>query len=196
MQKSLKYTIFKTKWGYFGLVAAGNALCRSCLPLSRPERVKSQLLKNLALLNQESSIKFDKNLFRPLQEQIIAYFEGTYVDFSQTIPIVLNGFSPFCASVLRACRRIRFGQVVTYSALAKKIGQAAAARAVGNVLAKNPLPLLIPCHRVIRSDGQIGGFSAIGGTRVKKRLLELERRCCQPASPEPAQRQAKAKATQ
>ena len=122
-----------------------------------------------------SRINFDKNLFKTLQEQITAYFEGAYVDFSQGVPIVLNGFSLFGSSVLCACRRIRFGQVVTYSALAQKIGRPAAVRAVGGALAKNPLPLIVPCHRVICANGKIGGFSAAGGITRKKRLLELER---------------------
>lgn len=190
MQKSLKYTIFKTKWGYFGLAGLRRtqssrteyALYRTCLPGHRPERTKRELLKNLPIVSQKLSIEYrasrienDKNLFRPLQEQITAYFEGDYVDFSQGVPIVLNGFSPFGSSVLCACRRIRFGQVVTYSALAQKIGRPAAVRAVGGALAKNPLPLIIPCHRVICANGKIGGFSAAGGITRKKRLLELER---------------------
>jgi len=124
---------------------------------------------------QVSSIKFDRNFFRPLQEQIIAYFEGAYVEFSPDVPITLDGFSPFGSSVLCACHRVRFGQVVSYSALAGKIGQPTAVRAVGNALAKNPMPLIIPCHRVVCADGKIGGFSAPGGNKMKKRLLELER---------------------
>jgi methylated-DNA-[protein]-cysteine S-methyltransferase len=91
------------------------------------------------------------------------------------MPILLEGFSRFARRVLAACRQIRLGEVVTYSGLARKTGRQAAARAVGNALAKNPLPLIIPCHRVIRSDGRIGGFSGPGGATMKKRLLELER---------------------
>jgi O-6-methylguanine DNA methyltransferase len=181
MQKSLKYAIFRTKWGYFGLVATENELNRTCLPLSKPERVKSRLLKNLSPANQISSIEhrasrieFDKNLFKALQEQITAYFEGVSIDFMDE-PIVVDQYSFFCRSVLSACRKVGFGQVITYSALAEKLGQPKAARAVGNALAKNPLPLIVPCHRVIRCDGQMGGFSAPGGTNMKKRLLELER---------------------
>jgi len=147
----------------------------------------------LSIEYRASRINFDKNLFKTLQEQITAYFEGAYVDFSQGVPIVLNGFSPFGSSVLCACRRIRFGQVVTYSALAQKIGRPAAVRAVGNALARNPLPLIIPCHRVVRSPRRfasqseaaggklvpaqagIGGFSAPGGVDLKKRLLLHEK---------------------
>ncbi|MFB0524940.1 MAG: hypothetical protein ACETVZ_05325, partial [Phycisphaerae bacterium] len=140
MQKSLKYTIFKTKWGYFGLVGTTRpssskseyALYRTCLPGHRPERTRCELLKNLPIVSQKSSIEYfilrsspatengrasrienDKNLFRPLQEQINAYFEGTYINFDFDIPIVLDGFSRFCSLVLTTCRDIGFGQTIS-----------------------------------------------------------------------------------
>jgi len=199
MQKVAKYTIFKTKWGYFGLAGNENGLLRVCLPLSNPEKVKSRLL----IISEAP--RFEKRLFKKAQEQITAYFEGACVNFSTEfshqdtksqrsqiykektsslgafvaknvdIPIVLDGLSDFCSSVLTACRGIKYGQTVSYLGLAKKLGRANAVRAVGNALSKNPLPLIIPCHRVIRSDGKIGGFSTCGGITYKKRLLEFER---------------------
>ena len=174
MQKVIKYVIFKTKWGYFGLAGTEYSLCRIQLPGPKPEKIKSMLLKNLPIPNQASSIEFDKTFFRPLQEQITAYFEGVCVNFSRDIPLALDGFSSFGISVLTACRAIEFGQTISYSGLAKKSGRPNASRAVGSTLAKNPLPLIIPCHRIIRSDGKLGGFSAPGGITLKKRMLELE----------------------
>jgi methylated-DNA-[protein]-cysteine S-methyltransferase len=168
MQKVTKYTIFKTKWGYFGLAGNENGILRTCLPFSNPENVKSRLLSML------EAPKFEKCFFKTVQEQIIAYFEGDCINFNRDIPLMLNGFSDFCSSVLTTCRGIKFGQVVTYSELAKKMGQPAASQAVGNALAKNPLPLIIPCHRIIRSDGQLGGFSAPGGMNTKAKLLKHE----------------------
>jgi len=175
MQKAIKYTIFNTKWGYFGLAGTKYALCGTCLPLREPEKVESHLLKNLSLIDRESSIELAKTCFKTLQEQITAYFEGAHVNFSRDVPLVLDGFSSFCSSVLTACRDIKFGQTISYSALAKRLGRPNASRAVGSALARNPLPLIIPCHRVIRSDGKIGGFSAPGGISLKKKMLELER---------------------
>jgi methylated-DNA-[protein]-cysteine S-methyltransferase len=132
--------------------------------------------------NQVSSIEFDKTFFKTLQEQIAAYFEGAHVNFSRDIPLTIDGFSSFGISVLTASRAIGFGQMVTYGRLAKKSGRPNASRAVGSVLAKNPLPLIIPCHRVIRSDGKLGGFSATGGVNLKKRLLLHEK--CSKRQPE------------
>lgn len=205
MQKVTKYTIFKTKWGHFGLAGNENGLLQTCLPLNNPEKVKSRLL----VISE--TLQFEKWFYKTIQEQIIAYFEGACVTFSTEfshqdtksqrnqiykektsslgafvaknadIPIVLvrkdsigDGLSDFCSSVLTACRDIKFGEVVTYSALTKKLGRPNAARAVGNALSKNPLPLIIPCHRVVRSDGKIGGFSAAGGMNTKAKLLKHE----------------------
>lgn len=168
MQKVIKYTIFKTKWGYFGLAGNEYALCRTQLPGPKPEKIKSMLLKNL------HHPQLDKTFFKTLQNQIAAYFEGAYINFSRDIPLILDRFSSFSISVLTACRAIEFGQTLTYGQLAKKSGRPNTSRAVGSTLAKNPLPLIIPCHRVIRSDGKLGDFSAPGGITLKKKMLELE----------------------
>ena len=169
MQKVIKYTLFETRWGSFGLAGTESALCRACLPGQEPEKTKFRLLKNL------SDARFDKTFFKTLQEQITAYFDGARVDFSPKIPIFLDGFGRFSSAVLKVSRGIKFGQTMTYAALAKKVGRPAASRAVGNALARNPLPLIIPCHRVLRSDGKLGGFSAPGGISLKKKMLKLER---------------------
>ena len=165
----IKYTIFKTKWGYFGLFGNEYAIYRTQLPGPKREKIKSLLLRNT------TSAQFDKSFFRPLQERIKSYFQGAYVDF-RDIPIELDGFSSFYNSVLTACRNVGFGRTITYAGLARKLNRPAATRAVGNALAKNPLPLIIPCHRIICSDGKIGGFSAAGGTDLKAKLLLHEKK--------------------
>jgi len=170
MQKVIKYVIFQTKWGYFGLAGTKSALCRTQLPGPEPKKIESQLLKNLP------GAQFDETFFKILQERIAAYFEGSCVNFSPDIPVILDGFGCFSRDVLTACREIEFGQMITYAGLANKSGRPAASRAVGNALAKNPLPLIIPCHRVLRTDGKMGGFSAPGGISFKKKMLSLERK--------------------
>ena len=85
---------------------------------------------------------------------------------------VLRGVSPFVRDVLTACCRIPRGEVRTYGQLAALVGKPGAARAVGQVMAWNPVPLLIPCHRVVRSGGFLGGFG--GGRRWKEYLLARE----------------------
>ncbi len=164
-----KYVIFNTKWGYFGLAANKTGLLRTHLPLPTAGQVKTGLLKELP------EPRYDRDLLRPLQQQIIAYFAGKAVDFSSDIPLRLDGLSGFTKRVLTACRKIRPGQTLTYSQLAERIGRPRAARAIGAALAKNPIPLIIPCHRVIRSDGTAGGFTAPSGIKLKRKLLNLEK---------------------
>lgn len=168
MQKLIKYVIFDTKWGYFGLSGTKCGLCRTELPNQDFEKIKSLLLRNI------QAAQFDRTLFKKLQEQIISYYQGSLVNFRVDIPLVLDEFSPFGISVLSMCRNILFGQTTTYGRIAKMIGRPAASRAVGGILARNPLPLIIPCHRIIRGDGKLGGFSAPGGVIIKQRMLELE----------------------
>ena len=88
---------------------------------------------------------------------------------------MLDGFSIFAREVLTACRDIRYGRTISYGILAEKTGRVAAGRAVGGALAKNPLPLIIPCHRVTCKSGNIGGFSAPGGAGMKENMLKLEK---------------------
>ena len=87
----------------------------------------------------------------------------------------LAKLTPFQRSVLLECARIPRGQTVTYAQLARRIGKPRAARAVGNALAINPLAPLIPCHRVVKGDGSLGGYSAKGGKKAKKKLLAREK---------------------
>ena len=178
MPKAIKYVIFPTGWGYFGLAGTTRlssskseyGLLRTHLPLAEREKVKCRLLKDL------QAAEYDKALFKTLQEQITAYFEGACVNFGRDILLDLTGLTRFTKLVLAGCRDIRFGQTISYGRLAEKIGRPAAARAVGMALAKNPLPLIIPCHRVTYSNGKIGGFSAPDGKNLKKKLLRYEQK--------------------
>ena len=79
----------------------------------------------------------------------------------------------FRGRALRACRAIPRGQVITYAELARRAGSPGAARAAGSAMAANPLPVVIPCHRVVRCDGGLGDYSA-GGTAAKRRMLRAE----------------------
>lgn len=83
--------------------------------------------------------------------------------------------TPFQKDVWRALLKIPYGETRTYAQVAQMSGHPTAVRAVANAVGKNPLPPIIPCHRVIRSDGKIGGYSAKGGIKEKQRLLEQEK---------------------
>ncbi len=105
-------------------------------------------------------------------EALERHLAGGVADL-EAIPLDLEGLSPFARRVLEALRTTRPGETLTYGMLARRAGSPGAARAVGRVLARNPLPILVPCHRVVASDGP-GGHSLFGSAEAKARLLALE----------------------
>jgi methylated-DNA-[protein]-cysteine S-methyltransferase len=113
----------------------------------------------------------------PWQSEVIkllqAYAEGDPVDLTK-IPIDFGRVTRFRERVLNLCHKIPYGVTFTYGELAAKAGAAGAARAVGTCMARNPLPLIVPCHRVTRAGGVIGPYSAAEGTKTKSRLLAME----------------------
>jgi len=111
-----------------------------------------------------------KHLMSRVVGQLTEYFGGRRHDFD--LPVDLSGLPDFTRDVLTATANVPFGQLDTYRGIATRIGHPAATRAVGNALNRNPIPLVVPCHRIIRSDGSAGGYG--GGLDIKFRLLELE----------------------
>ena len=110
-------------------------------------------------------------LDRRLRAALERYFEGEAVDF-RDIPLDLNGATSFRVAVWKAARKIHWGKTCSYGELAEKLGKPAASRAVGQALGANPVPIVVPCHRVLAADGKLGGFS--GGLDWKRTLLRIE----------------------
>ena len=110
---------------------------------------------------------------RQLVERLIAFSDGAPEDFTD-VPVSLNGITEFRREVLSACRHVPYGESCSYGDLAARIGRPKAARAVGTAMAQNPIPLIIPCHRIVGAQNRLGGYSAPGGLEMKQRLLELE----------------------
>jgi len=108
--------------------------------------------------------------FKTIKLLLNRYLKGEKVDFD--VDIDISGESQFTQKVLRELRKIPYGKVRSYLWIGKRMGHAMAARAVGQAVGRNPIPIIIPCHRVIREDGSLGGFSL--GEEIKKRLLLLE----------------------
>lgn len=108
-----------------------------------------------------------------LAEDLVAYFEGGRVEFD--VECDLSGLSEFRRLVLSETRKIPYGQTASYKQIAKKIGKPDSSRAVGRALSSNPVPIVIPCHRVIRSDGTTGGYAGKPDSPLKQKLLELEK---------------------
>ena len=108
-----------------------------------------------------------------LCERLDAYFAGSPDSFADVAVADLWN-TPFQQAVVKALRKIPFGKTTTYADLATKAGRPGAARAVGQVMATNPVPIVVPCHRVLASGGKLGGFSAPTGLTLKQWLLDLE----------------------
>lgn len=163
------YTIVATDWGYTGLLMTEHGIRRSVLPLPEPGDVETSLRA------ATPDAVWCTHVNRALETQIQDYFAGTPTPFDTTVPLDLTWARPFTLAALEACRLIPPGETRTYGQLAQTAGQPLAARAVGGAMAKNPLPLLIPCHRVLGASGRLTGFSAPGGLEMKQRMLNLER---------------------
>lgn len=160
------YEIFQTAWGWMGLVQ-GQKGCRGIiLPLADSEAVEKMIKHEYPGAVEKTSSK------GTLTALFDDYFRGSTTGVA--LALDWNGYSPFQVMIWRAAQAVPRGEVRTYRELSRAVGRPAAHRAVGNALGRNPFPLAVPCHRVVRSDGGLGGFSAPAGVALKRRLLELE----------------------
>ena len=113
------------------------------------------------------------NWVADLQDRLVEFAAGEPQDFSD-VRLATDHLTPFGARVTKQCRKLGWGQVRTYAQLAKLASRPGAARAVGNVMANNRFPIVVPCHRVVGSGGGLGGYSAPGGLTTKRHLLQAE----------------------
>jgi methylated-DNA-[protein]-cysteine S-methyltransferase len=134
-----------------------------------PEDSYEDALKALAL--DETFQEDGKDFFCELVKVFKSYYRGLPVEFKTRLD--LKGLTAFQKAVYQAARKIPRGETRSYGWIAQKIGNPAGSRAVGQALGRNPLPVLVPCHRVLAADGTLGGFS--GGLALKRHLLHLEK---------------------
>ena len=153
--------IFATDWGWWGVEASGQGVVCVVLPPASPQVVAEML---------SAATGCCEGLAQAAAEQIQEYLGGRRQQF--TVSVDWEHLSAFARRILEVCARIPYGKTISYGRLACLMGKPGAARAVGQVLAANPVPLIVPCHRVICADGRLGGFSA--GRDLKQRLLALE----------------------
>jgi methylated-DNA-[protein]-cysteine S-methyltransferase len=175
------YCVFETAAGFCAIAWSSAGVTRFHLPTSTADATERSLRRRSP----------DAIAGTPSAEvtAVIAaakrYFAGEKVDFSD-VTLDLDVHDEFFNRIYSAARRLGWGQTTTYGTLAKELGAGPeAARDVGQAMAKNPVPLIIPCHRVLAAGGKLGGFSAPGGSSTKQRMLELEGVRLQP--PPPAQ---------
>lgn len=158
--------IFKTGWGWCGVVVGKRGIMEVILPEGSEDRVKARIRSRYPE-SREVGRESEE-----IQKALKMYFSGKRVDFDFSLD--LSPYSDFQRRVWEVVRTIPYGEIKSYQWVAVRLGEPRGGRAVGGALARNPVPVIIPCHRVVRKDGSLGGFSAPGGIELKRRMLELE----------------------
>jgi len=165
------YTVFETELGFAAIAWNEVGITRFQLPAANAETTRRNLLRR-------APDALDTEPPPHIAEAVAAakrYFAGERIDFSH-LALDLSGQDENFREIYGAARDVGYGETTTYGGLAKAIGRSdwEAARDVGQAMAKNPVALIIPCHRVLAAGGKIGGFSAPGGAETKAKMLELE----------------------
>jgi methylated-DNA-[protein]-cysteine S-methyltransferase len=164
------YLIFETAGGFCGIAWSNVGITRFQLPTKSAEATERLLLRRVPDAEPSAPTPEVAEAVAAVQR----YFAGEETDFSG-IKLDLGDQEPFFMQVYAAARRVGWGRTTTYGTLAKELGAGPeAARDVGQAMARNPVALIIPCHRVLAAGGKVGGFSAPGGSAAKVRMLELE----------------------
>ncbi len=164
METKLRFYLCETKLGWIGLALSENGLRATTTP--RPSR--DEALREISEVGAIEPAREDEA--GDLPRRLRAFAEGGHV--ALTAEIDWDGLAGFRRAVLEETMRIPAGETRSYGWLAQKVGSPRAARAVGRVMATNPLPVVVPCHRVVASDGSLHGYG--GGLDTKAALLRLE----------------------
>lgn len=163
--------LFPTKLGWMAAATRGERLVELSFGHTSPDAAIASL-RTVADVTATPS-----PWLRKLRDRLTAFAAGNSDDFLD-IAIDTSAMTPFRRRVTETCRGIARGETLSYAELAELVGSPRAARAVGGVMAKNPLPLVVPCHRVLGSAGKLGGYSAPGGLATKRKLLAMEHPPC------------------
>ena len=169
-QAARHYHVFETTMGFCAIAWSDAGVARFQLPTKTAEAAERLMRRRAPGATPAAAPKGVAAVIEAAKR----YFAGEETDFSQ-VRLDLADQDAFFAQIYDSLRRVGWGRTTTYGALAKEVGAGReAARDVGEAMAKNPAPLIIPCHRVLAAGGKIGGFSAPGGSKTKARMLELE----------------------
>jgi len=158
--------VFRTPWGWMGMSETAKGINAVVLPKASRQAVLSELQEASAVL-LEAQVS---SRLREARSQLTDYLAGTRRSFD--LPLDLSRGTSFQQKVWRILRRISYGRLRSYQWVAARVGGSQYARAVGNAVGANPMPIVIPCHRIVAQDASLGGFS--GGLPTKRKLLTLE----------------------
>ncbi|MEZ6048088.1 MAG: methylated-DNA--[protein]-cysteine S-methyltransferase [Planctomycetaceae bacterium] len=168
----LQYFVFPTDLGFWGIAGNGTKVHAVIIGHLDRESAEQALIERLSKQGETGAISTD--WYPQLRKDLERFSGGETVDFRKVELHLPEKLTPFQRKVLALARKLAYGKTVSYQELASRAGHPGAARAVGSVMANNPLPILIPCHRVLGANKKLGGFSAPSGTELKKELLNHE----------------------
>lgn len=163
------FALVDTSLGAIGIAWTDRGLGRLELPGRDREATMRRLLRSLG----DAAEAPPPDSLAPFVEKLKSYAGGVQVDFAG-VATDLEGIGRFRSAVYDALLRTGYGETTTYGELAAAAGFPGAARETGTALGQNPVPLVVPCHRVLAAGGALGGFSAPGGAATKERLLIME----------------------
>jgi methylated-DNA-[protein]-cysteine S-methyltransferase len=163
------HAVLETVIGFMAIAWSEKGLIRLCLPERSREAVERRLFRHGGVSASTGQPGWVVELIASIE----AYAAGDDVDFSG-VPVDLGGVDDFRLAIYDAARKLGFGETTTYGELAKRAGHSGLARETGAALGANPVPLVIPCHRILAAGGKIGGFSAPGGSATKEKMLAME----------------------
>lgn len=167
-------SVFKTELGWFALATDEQTVLHLLIGYPSLERARGEMRKRIRYLSRRTMVERDDSAFVcELRDDLIRFASGQPVDFS-VYNVAQQHLTDFQQTIVDVVRKIPRGATLSYAEVAERSGSPRAARAVGNVMANNRVPLIVPCHRVLATSGGLGGFSAPGGIAFKARLLELE----------------------
>lgn len=164
----LFYSVFLTCAGYVAIISNEKGILELFLPEENYDDVVNKIKKRYPYITE----KKDGELFDKIKEKILSYFKEEKVDFSD-IPVDLSQYKELTQKVFEIVRTIPFGETRTYRWVAEQLNNTKITRVIGKILNSNKIPIIIPCHRIIKSDGEIGGYSY--GLEWKIRLLKIEK---------------------
>ncbi|PSJ58258.1 methylated-DNA--[protein]-cysteine S-methyltransferase [Pseudaminobacter soli (ex Li et al. 2025)] len=177
MSSPLPYHLFETPLGWIGIAWSERGLTRLQLPERDRAATERRLLATLPGSERGEPVeRRDEELPAKIAETVALlrrYAAGETIDFS-SVAVDLGNADDFRLAIYDAARHLGFGETTTYGELANRAGHAGLARETGQALGRNPVPIVVPCHRIVAAGGKIGGFSAPGGSLTKEKLLELE----------------------
>ncbi|OQW33051.1 MAG: hypothetical protein A4E19_06820 [Nitrospira sp. SG-bin1] len=161
-----KVMIFKSSWGWMGIAESSKGI----QVIALPKRSKREVEADLRAQSTGPLQRGESSRLEAVRRQLLDYLEGKRNTFD--VPLDLSQGTAFQRQVWRTLQRVPYGKLRSYQWLALRVGGRHYARAVGNAVGANPLPIVIPCHRIVAHDASLGGFS--GGLSMKRKLLSLE----------------------